>query len=149
MNEKIRAFKSEIDLLAVLEIEAESFGDGFSGPVFFHFAQAVGPMFRLYVRDDAVVAYCIMAPSVPEPDVVWLVSMGVLPKQQNTGIGKALIEHFCRRTELKGKTIRLTVKEANHRAIRFYESCAFIFAGTDTEIYKDRVTRLIYTRSVR
>ena len=65
----------------------------------------------------------------PRPTVV---SMWVAPEHRRTGLGSRLMNEVQRWAQSRGAgELRLMVTSNNAKAISFYETCGFVFTGTN------------------
>ncbi|UCC60099.1 MAG: GNAT family N-acetyltransferase [Dehalococcoidia bacterium] len=55
----------------------------------------------------------------------WIDMMGVAPEYQNMGIGRELVDAFCKACHSQGVKVRIFVVGDDKRLVKFFESCGF------------------------
>jgi ribosomal protein S18 acetylase RimI-like enzyme len=71
----------------------------------------------------------------PAQNAGWIATIGVDPRYQGQGIGRALL-HACE-AQMKFPTVKLTVRISNERAISLYEKEGYHTVDIWTKYYND------------
>jgi len=141
------------DLLAVADIEAQSFPQPWPVAAFEKFLDA--PAFLVAIgRGDAppngaVVGY-VVADSVPNHGEALghVKDLAVHPDHRRTGIGRQLLERaICTLRSTGVASIKLEVRESNEGARRLYRETGFVHRRTVPRYYDDGEDALIMLRS--
>jgi ribosomal-protein-alanine N-acetyltransferase len=131
----IRRFRPA-DLKRILEIEIACFPEEpYSPELFLELHQECPSLFILASRARRIVAY--MTTCVKEQSAE-IVSLAVDPGRRSQGVGTALMRHTLE--ALRDSAVRavdLTVRTANHAAIRFYRGFGFRYVRTIPRYYQD------------
>ena len=141
------------DLLAVAEIERQSFPQPWSVGAFEQFLDA--PAFLVAVERDsgegAIVGY-IVGDSVPnhgEP-LGHIKDLAVHPDRRGQGIGRQLLERaICTLRSTGVGSIKLEVRESNEAARRLYRDAGFVHRRTVPRYYDDGEDALVMLRTWR
>jgi len=89
--------------------------------------------------DNDIMAGFIVA--FEKNNTIWLHQLAVNKTHRNQGIATKLIK--CLEKKVPGKTIEFSVKEANHRAIKLYESLGYKKLG-----YHEQIQQVIYRKNI-
>jgi ribosomal-protein-alanine acetyltransferase len=129
-------------LRRVLEIERACFHRyAYSRDLFLDLYIESAGLFFVARRSRRIAGYSLTCASGPAAE---LVSIAVAPEHRAAGVGKALLRHTF--SKLRRKHVRkldLTVRVANHTAIRLYRSLGFRVAGRIPRYYEDRSDALL------
>lgn len=121
------------DLSAVSKLSDEIF----QGAEVFHPSESFekNGFFILCVKDDIPMGYIAFSIALDEAE---LLSLGVIERYRNTGVGRALIKEGMNELILRGvKNIYLEVRESNRNAIKLYLSFGFEERGIRNNYYKN------------
>ena len=82
----------------------------------------------------------------PAEKLAWIATLGVLPDQQNQGIGRALLEHCEKQLDLP--RIRLCVRPSNLSALSLYSSSGYQTIDRWKEYYNDKGDALVMEKII-
>jgi len=82
----------------------------------------------------------------PSEKLAWIATVGVLPDQQNQGIGRALLEN-CE-NQLNFPRIRLCVRPSNLSAVSLYSSSGYQTIDKWKEYYNDKGDALVMEKII-
>ncbi|WP_135663630.1 ribosomal protein S18-alanine N-acetyltransferase [Halorhabdus rudnickae] len=141
------------DLLAVADIERQSFPQPWSVAAFERFLDA--PAFLVAISrgnapsDGTVVGY-VVADSVPNHGEALghVKDLAVHPEQRRRGIGRQLLERaVCTLRSTGVGSIKLEVRESNEGAKRLYRQAGFVHRRTVPRYYDDGEDALVMLRT--
>jgi ribosomal-protein-alanine N-acetyltransferase len=78
----------------------------------------------------------------------WIVTIGVAPKHQGHGIGRAMLASVERAMRPGAAMMRLTVRRSNARAIALYDRCGYKWVSTIRRYYHDGEDGLIMEKDL-
>lgn len=143
----------ESDLLAVADIERQSFPQPWTVGTFERFLDA--PAFLVAVeRDDgagdsSVIGY-VVADAVPNhgQPLGHIKDLAVHPDRRRAGVGRQLLERaVCTLRSTGVGSIKLEVREQNAAAIRLYRSAGFVHRRTIPQYYDDGEDAMVMLRT--
>jgi len=143
---------TEADLLAVAEIERQSFPQPWPMGAFEHFLDA--PAFLVAVDREsptggAVIGY-IVADAIPNHGhpLGHVKDLAVHPDRRDGGVGRRLLERAILALGASGiTTVKLEVRESNATARHLYRSEGFVHRRTIPGYYDDAENALVMVRS--
>jgi ribosomal-protein-alanine N-acetyltransferase len=99
------------------------------------------------VADSQLVGY--LAGEVRRSERVgWIVTVGVEPRYQGRGIGRALLASAERAMRNSVSVMKLTVRRSNSRAIALYDRCGYVWVSTIRGYYHDGEDGLVMEKSL-
>ena len=133
------------DLPAILAIENASFGsDAYDRNLFAEYLLKCGGLFLVAMWGTKVAGYAI---SCINPRGAELVSIAVLPRDRNRGVGSALIDSTLRRLRRRQvRQLTLMVKVSNTAALSFYERYGFSKLRRVRRYYEDGADGFLFVR---
>lgn len=99
------------------------------------------------MADDRLVGY--LAGEIRSEDSTgWVITIGVLPRYQGRGIGRALLNSAERAMRPNVNFVKLTVRRSNTSAIRLYDHCGYQWVSTIRGYYHDGEDGLIMKKNL-
>jgi ribosomal-protein-alanine N-acetyltransferase len=131
----IRTFRAG-DLQRVLAVERATFAEGpYTKAMFRELYRDCGDLFFVALRLRRIVGYMVTCVDKGQAEIV---SIGVDPKCQKTGIGTRLMERTLAVLEKRGiRRLELMVRATNKDGVRFYRRFGFRSAGRIHRYYED------------
>jgi ribosomal-protein-alanine N-acetyltransferase len=96
---------------------------------------------RLKVMEDGEMIGFAACDPRPSKSVAWIATIGVDPRYQRRGIGRALL-HACEE-QVKLQRMRLSVRTSNHGAIALYEGEGYRVVDVWKNYYADDEDALV------
>ena len=131
----IQRMRPDVDLAAVLEVEAASFINPWTPDMFAWELRnpQVSHIYVLRAGEERVAAYC----SCWLVDHEWHINnLAVRPEWRGQGLARALLDHVLREaSRLGAHPARLEVRRSNDIARRLYEGMGFAVVGTRRNYY--------------
>ncbi len=131
----IQRMRPDVDLEAVLEVEAASFTNPWTPDMFAWELKnpQVSHIYVLRAGEERVAAYC----SCWLVDHEWHINnLAVRPEWRGRGLARALVDHVLREaSRLGAHRARLEVRRSNDIARRLYEGMGFAVVGTRRNYY--------------
>lgn len=123
------------DLEAICNVEELSFPDPYPQTLLAKLLHENPKTFFVAEAQDGIITgYCA---AVEELTRAHLISIAVLPRYRQQGIGKALIGALITSLGSEVRELRLEVKEGNVEAVKLYEGLGFRSAGLIEGYYAD------------
>ena len=131
----IQRMRPDVDLEAVLEVEAASFINPWTADMFAWELRnpQVSHIYVLRAGEERVAAYC----SCWLVDHEWHINnLAVRPEWRGQGLARALLDHVLREASgLGASQARLEIRRSNDIARRLYEGMGFAVVGTRRDYY--------------
>ncbi len=131
----IQRMRPDVDLEAVLEVEAASFTNPWTQDMFAWELKnpQVSHIYVLRAGEERVAAYC----SCWLVDHEWHINnLAVRPEWRGRGLARALVDHVVREaSRLGAHRARLEVRRSNDIARRLYEGMGFAVVGARRNYY--------------
>ncbi len=131
----IQRMQPDVDLEAVLEVEAASFINPWTPDMFAWELRnpQISHIYVLRAGEERVAAYC----SCWLVDEEWHINnLAVRPEWRGQGLARALLDHVLREaSRLGAHRARLEVRRSNDSARRLYEGKGFAVVGTRRNYY--------------
>ncbi len=130
---RVRNMQHE-DILAVFEIEKESFSVPWSVQSFEESLKQSYAIFLVAELEGCIVGYIGMYQMGLEGDIT---NVAVLPQFRGTGIGTLLLESIIQKAkDVNIQDITLEVRESNRSAIGLYSKVGFVSVGIRKDFYE-------------
>lgn len=142
---KIMPMKEE-DITKVFDVERKCFpypfGETLIGNIFFG-----APELCLVVESgDGIIGF-VLGGYTATLGQVHILSVAILEDYRHQGLGKELLEHFIKRTEILGyDSIKLEVNVDNNKIIQLYESLGFATISRIRKYYQDNSDAFLMVR---
>ncbi|MHA1199282.1 MAG: ribosomal protein S18-alanine N-acetyltransferase [Candidatus Heimdallarchaeaceae archaeon] len=142
---KIMPMKEE-DITKVFDVERKSFpfpfGETLIGNIFFG-----APELCLVIKSKDEIIGFILGGYTATLGQVHILSLAILENYRNQGLGRELLEHFIKRTEILGyNRIKLEVDIDNSLVIQLYESLGFVTVSRIRKYYQDNSDAFLMVR---
>jgi [ribosomal protein S18]-alanine N-acetyltransferase len=126
----------------VLAIETACFArEAYPRELFCELYRECGSFFFVARRARRIVGYAVTSTAGAQAEVV---SIAVVPKHRDAGVGTALMRHtIARLRRARVRTLALMVRPGNRKALRLYRRLGFRSAGRIARYYEDGADGLL------
>jgi ribosomal-protein-alanine N-acetyltransferase len=136
------------DLPAIRRLEQVCFPkDAYDIFTLLSLAVTPGVMRLKAIAEDRLVGY--LAGEIRADEATgWVITIGVLPRYQGRGIGRALLSSAEKAMRARANFMKLTVRRSNTSAIRLYDQCGYQWVSTIRGYYHDGEDGLIMKKDL-
>ncbi len=142
---KIKPMKEE-DITKVFDVERKCFPFPFGETLIGNIFLGAPELCFIIESEDGVIGF-ILGGYTTTLGQVHILSVAVLEDYRHQGLGREILEHFIKRTEILGyDSIKLEVKVDNSKVIQLYEDLGFTKISRIRKYYQDNSDAYLMVR---